>query len=202
MMENWWLKPHRWFVCVQEVIKMVKISELEVGKVLKFEYGPVTREGITKYAFASGDRNNIHINDDFAVQMHLKGVIAHGLYSFSMVARCLEDVAGEDGKIVKFGGQMRGMVRPGDTYIITLTVKAINGDLVEFEFVEDSKTPLKIVKDGVLVKEFEGETRGWVSEKDIAKNLLKTEEVAEGMLHYRLRTAIPGTATLRMVNGS
>ena len=179
---------------------MVKLSELEVGKVLKYEYGPVTREGITKYAFASGDRNNIHIDDDFAVQMRLKGVIAHGLYSFSMVARCLEDITGEDGQIVKFGGQMRGMVRPGDMWLVTLTVKAINGDLVEFEYVEESKTPIRIEKDGQIVKTFEAHDREWITEKDIAKNLIKSEEVEEGILFYRLRTAIPGTATLRMVN--
>ncbi len=180
---------------------MVKISELEVGTVLKYEYGPVERKGITRYAFASGDRNNIHTNDEFAEEMGLKGVIAHGLYSFSMVARCLEEVAGDDGQIVKIGGQMRGMVRPGDVWLITLTVTAINGDLVDFKFVQQSKTPIKIVKDGVLVKAFEAETREWITEKDIAKDFIKTEEVAEGILHFRLRTAIPGSATLRMVNG-
>ncbi|MHA1110686.1 MAG: MaoC family dehydratase [Promethearchaeota archaeon] len=181
---------------------MVKLSELQVSTVLKYEYGPVTREGITKYAFASGDRNNIHTNDEFAEAMKLKGVIAHGLYSFSMVARCLDDIAGDNGQLVKFGGQMRGMVRPGDTYIITLKVTAINEDLVDFEFKEHSKTPIKIVKDGAVVKTFEAETREWITEKDIAKDLIKTEEVADGTLHYRLRTAIPGTATLRMVNGN
>ena len=199
-MENSFAKQAPWFVYEKEDIKMVKLSELEIGKVLKYEYGPVTREGITKYAFASGDRNNIHINDDFAVQMRLKGVIAHGLYSFSMVARCLEDITGEDGQIVKFGGQMRGMVRPGDTYIITLTVTAINGDLVDFEFIEQSKTPIKIVKDGEVLKKFEAEEREWITEKDITKDLIKTEEVAEGTFYFRLRTAIPGSATIRMVN--
>lgn len=52
-----------------------------------------------------------------------------------------------------------------------------------------------------MVKEFEAEARGWITEKDVAKGLIKYEEVEEGTLHYRLRTAIPGTATLRMVNG-
>ena len=80
---------------------MVKLSELHVGTELKYEYGPVERKGITKYAFASGDRNNIHTNDEFAEEMGLKGVIAHGLYSFSMVARCLEEITGDDGQIVK-----------------------------------------------------------------------------------------------------
>ena len=181
---------------------MVKISELEVGTVLKYEFGPVERKGITKYAFASGDRNNIHTNDEFAEEMGLKGVIAHGLYSFSMVARCLEEISGDDGQIVKIGGQMRGMVRPGDMWLITLTVTAINGDLVDFNFIEQSKTPIKITKDGQVVKEFEAETRGWITEKDVAKDFIKTEEVAEGTHHFRLRTAIPGTATLRMVNGN
>ena len=181
---------------------MVKITELKVGTVLKYEYGPVERDGITRYAFASGDRNNIHTNDEFAEEMGLKGVIAHGLYSFSMVARCLEEIAGDDGRIIKIGGQMRGMVRPGDLWLITLTVTAINGDLVDFEFVEQSKTPIKIMKDEAIVKKFEAEERGWVTEKDIAKGFLKTEEVADGNLHFRLRTAIPGTATLRMINGN
>jgi len=76
---------------------MVKLSELEVGKTLGYVYGPVSRIGIKKYASASGDNNGIHINDDFAVQMRLKGVIAHGLYSFGMVARAL----GEIGEVVK-----------------------------------------------------------------------------------------------------
>ncbi|TFG19396.1 MAG: hypothetical protein EU530_06355 [Promethearchaeota archaeon] len=176
---------------------MVKLSELEVGKTLGYVYGPVSREGIKKYASASGDNNGIHINDDFAVQMRLKGVIAHGLYSFGMVARAL----GEIGDLVKISGQMRGMVRPGDDWIITLTVKSIVGDLVEFETLEQSKTPIRIEKDGKIVKTFEAHDREWITEKDIAQDLIKTEEVAEGTLFYRLRTAIPGTATLRLKNG-
>ncbi|MHA1110684.1 MAG: MaoC/PaaZ C-terminal domain-containing protein [Promethearchaeota archaeon] len=180
---------------------MVKISEIEVGKVLSFVYGPVTRSGIIKYANASGDKNNIHTDDDFAIKMRLKGVIAHGLYSFGMVTRCLGEIAGDEGAIVKVGGQMRGMVRPGDDWLISLTVTAINGDLVDFEFVEQSKTKIRIEKDGAVVKTFEAHEREWISEKDIAKDLIKTEEVAEGTLYYRLRTAIPGNATLRMKNG-
>jgi acyl dehydratase len=176
---------------------MVKLSELEVGKTLTYVYGPVTREGIIKYANASGDRNNIHIDDDFAVQMKLKGVIAHGLYSFGMVTRCL----GEIGDMVNVSGQMRGMVRPGDDWIITLTVKSIKGDLVEFEFVEQSKTKIRIEKDGKNVKTYEAFDREWISEKDIEKDLIKTEDVAEGTLYYRLRTAIPGSAVVRVGNG-
>ncbi len=180
---------------------MVKLSEIEVGKVLIYNYGPVTRIGIIKYANASGDKNNIHTDDDFAIKMRLKGVIAHGLYSFGMITRCLGEIAGDEGAILKVGGQMRGMVRPGDDWIITLTVKAINGDLVDFDFIEQSRTPIKIEKNGEIVKKYEAEEREWVTEKDITKDLIKTKEVAEGTLYYRLRTAIPGNATLRLKNG-
>ena len=176
---------------------MVKISELKVGDELRYVYGPVTRQGIIKYADASGDTNNIHTNDEFAIAMRLKGVIAHGLYSFGMVARCF----GEIGEIVKMGGQMRGMVRPGDDWMITLTVKSIEGDLVEFDYVEKSKTKIRIEKDGQIVKAYEAHDREWITEKDIKKDLIKTEEVAEGILYYRLRTAIPGTAVVRLKNG-
>lgn len=177
---------------------MVKLSEIEVGKTLGYTYGPVSRVGIKKYAGASGDNNGIHINDDFAVQMRLKGVIAHGLYSFGMVARAL----GEIGDVVKISGQMRGMVRPGDDWIISLTVKSIEGDLVEFEFIEQSKTPIRIEKDGEIVKAYEAHEREWVTEKDIKRDLIKSEEVADGTLFFRLRTAIPGTAVVRVKNGA
>ena len=176
---------------------MVNLSELKVGVTLHYQFGPVTRESIRKYADASGDHNAIHIDDEFAVKFRLKGVIAHGLYSFGMVARCL----GEIGEVVKVEGQMRGMVRPGDDWIITLTVKSIEGDLVEFEYTEESKTKIRIEKDGEIVKTFEAHEREWITEKDIKKDLIKTEEVAEGILFYRLRTAIPGTAIVRMNNG-
>ena len=177
---------------------MVKISEIEVGTVLRYEYGPVSRENIKLYANASGDMNNVHIDDAFAEQMGLKGVIAHGLYSFGMAARCV----GEVGEVVKISGQMRAMVRPGDYYLVKLTVTAINNDLVEFEILQEAKTPIRIEKDGVIVKTYEAHEREWVSEKDIAKGLIKTEEVAEGTLYFRLQKSIPGAAIVRMKNGN
>ncbi|MBN2156913.1 MAG: hypothetical protein JW776_12795 [Candidatus Lokiarchaeota archaeon] len=177
---------------------MVKLSDLEVGKTLTYTYGPVTRNNITKYASVSADRNNIHIDDEYAAKMGLKGVIAHGCYSLAMIGECLVEIAGEKGDVVRIYGEMRGMVRPGDMWKITLTVKDIHDDLVELEFVEESKTPIKIEKNGQIIKKFEAEERGWVTEKDIEQGLIKTEVTEEGMLHYRLRKAIPGIATLRL----
>jgi acyl dehydratase len=179
---------------------MVKLSDVEVGQVLKYVYGPVERENIRKYASISGDRNNIHIDDDYAEKMGLHGVIAHGCYSFAMIGECLTDIAGEKGDVINIYGQMRGMVRPGDDWIITLTVISIDSDtgIVKFNYVQESKTSIKIEKDGEIFKEFEANQRGWISEKDIAQGLIKTEETADGTLFYRLRSAIPGRAIVRL----
>ena len=177
---------------------MVKLSDVEVGKVFKYKYGPVQRENLKKYAKISGDFNNIHIDDAYADEMGLKGVIAHGCYSLAMVGQCLLDFVGSGGDVVNIYGEMRGMVRPGDDWLITLTVKSINDDIVELDYVEESKTLIKIEKNGDILKSFEADQRGWVSEKDIVQNLLKTEETSEGVLHYRLRRAIPGNAKVRL----
>ncbi|MHA1730000.1 MAG: MaoC family dehydratase [Promethearchaeota archaeon] len=174
----------------------LKLSELEVGKSFTYKYGPVIQEQITNYANASGDLNPIHTNEEIANKAN-KGIIAHGLLSFGIVVRFMSDLAGE-GKIIKIDAQMRGKVRLGDDWIITATVKSINGNKVEFEIVEQSKTKIKIEKDGQIVKKFEAEERGWISQKDIKRGLLKTEQVPEGTLHYRLRTAIPSTAILEL----
>jgi len=179
---------------------MVKLSDLEIEKKIVYIYGPVERENVRKYASISGDRNNIHIDDDYADKMGLKGIIAHGCYSLSMIGECLCDIAGEKGDVLNIYGQMRGMVRPGDDWIITLTVKSIDSGtrIVEFDYVEESKTLIKLVKDGEVLKEFEAEQRGWITEKDEAKGFLKTEETEDGTLHYRLRKAIPGRAKIRL----
>ena len=176
---------------------MVKLSEVKVGQEFKFTWGPVTREMIKEYAKTSGDHNNIHTDDEYAQKMGLKGVIAHGMLSFGVLNRFVSDLAG-DGKVLKTGCEMRGMVRPGDDYVITATIKAINGNKVDLEVMEMSKTKIKIEKGGNIVKKFEAEERGWVTDKDIKQNLIHTEETPEGTLHYRLRLAIPAKATLEL----
>jgi acyl dehydratase len=178
---------------------MVKLSDLKVGKKFEFKYGPINRDMIKEYAKASTDGNNIHTDDEYAAKMGLKGVIAHGMLSFGIATRFVNDLVGA-GKIIKIDGQMRGMVRPGDEYLITITVKDIKGNVVTLDMQEMSKTSFKIEKNGAIVKKFEAEERGWLDEKDAAENLIKTENVPEGVLTYRLRLAIPMTIVAEFVN--
>ena len=70
-----------------------------------------TREQIAAYAEASGDRNPIHLDDEFARSAGLPGVIAHGMLQMGLLAR----VAGEGARLRRLSCRFAGMVRPGDT---------------------------------------------------------------------------------------
>lgn len=70
-----------------------------------------TVEQIAAYAEASGDRNPIHLDDEFARSVGLPGVIAHGLLQMGLLAR----VAGEPQRLRRLTCRFAGIVRPGDT---------------------------------------------------------------------------------------
>ena len=78
---------------------------------------------------------------------------------------------------------MRGMLRPSDWLITSITVKEIADGIVSFDFFQDSKMPLKLEKDGQVVKVYEGQGREWVKEKE--QEGIATEETDEGTLTYR-----------------
>jgi hypothetical protein len=100
------------------------------------------------------------------------------------------------GKVLATGCEMRGSVRPGDWVVTNAEVKAINGKVVELEIIQDSKMPLKLEKDGKVIKTFEGQERGWVKDKEVAG--IKTENTPEGVLTYRLWLAIKAKAKIEL----
>lgn len=70
-----------------------------------------SREQIAAYAEASGDRNPIHLDDEFARAVGLPGVIAHGMLQMGLLTR----VAGEPQRLRRLSCRFAEMVRPGDT---------------------------------------------------------------------------------------
>ena len=180
---------------------MVKISDLEVGQVLKNEFEGITRDLLKQYAKASGDTNPFHTNDVVAERAGLKGVIGHGLLSFGFISKLFEDFLehGKYGKMIDIKVQMRGMVRCGDLLITEATVNKIEGKRVHFDVVQTTVTSVDIKdKDGKVLKQFEAGERGYISEKDIERGLVKTKEVPEGTLTYRERIATPGEAIIEL----
>ena len=178
---------------------MVKIKDLKVGQVIKNEFNQLTRELLKDYAKWSGDNNKIHVDDAFAEKMGLKGVIGHGLFSYGFISKLFEDFLeyGKYGEFIETDVQMRGMVRCGDTLITDAKITKIEGNRVYFDIDQRTITNVEIKdKDGNIVKQFEAGERGYISEKDISRGLVKTKEVEEGILTYRERVATPGTAAI------
>ncbi|HBW34941.1 MaoC/PaaZ C-terminal domain-containing protein [Desulfosporosinus sp. BICA1-9] len=69
---------------------------------------------IRQYAEASGDFNPIHLDDNYARQAGLKGVIAQGMLTMAQMAAMLTDWIGQEGWIAKLNVRFEEVVRPGD----------------------------------------------------------------------------------------
>ncbi len=180
---------------------MVKISEIKVGQKIKNEFDGITRELLREYAKASGDTNPIHTNDTVAEKAGLKGIIAHGLFSFGFITKLFEDFLNQekDGKIIEIAVDMRAMVRCGDLLITEAIVNKLEGKRVYFDVIQTTITNVDIKdQNRNIVKQFEAGERGYISEKDIEQGLVKTKDVPEGILTYRERVATPGTAILEL----
>ena len=180
---------------------MVKISEIKVDQVIKSEFAGINRDLLKSYAKFSGDTNPIHTNDAVAERTGLKGIIAHGLFSFGFITKLFEDFLehGKYGNIIQLKVDMRGMVRAGDLLITEAKITKIEGKRVYFDVVQTTITNVDIKdKNGNLIKQFEAGERGYISDKDIEQGLVKTKEVDEGILTYREREATPGTAIIEL----
>jgi acyl dehydratase len=180
---------------------MVKITDYVVGNVVKDQFEGVTRDLLRAYAKASGDTNPIHTNDAIAERAGLKGIIAHGLFSTGLITKLFEDQLdqGKYGNLIEINIEMRGMVRCGDRIITEATVKKIEANRVFFDVEQRTITKVDIKdKEGQIVKQFEAGERGYISEKDIERGLVKAKEVPEGTLTYRERISTPGTAIIEL----
>jgi len=180
---------------------VVKISDIKVGQVIKNEFNQITRELLKEYAKASGDTNPIHTSDEIAIKAGLKGIIGHGLFSFGFISKLFEDFLNQEeyGKLIDIDIEMRGMVRCGDTLVTEAKVTKIEGKRVYFDVTQTTFTNVDIKdKDGNIIKQFEAGERGYISEKDIERNLVKTKEVDNGILTFRERVSMPGTATIEL----
>ena len=71
----------------------------------------ITSDQIAAYAEASGDRNPIHLDDEFARSVGLPGVIAHGMLLMGLMASTVD----EPRKLRQIGVRFGGIVVPGDT---------------------------------------------------------------------------------------
>lgn len=99
-----------------------------------------TREQIVEYAEASGDRNPIHLDDEFARTVGLPGVIAHGLLQMGVMATVAAEAAGGPDRLRRLYCRFNGMVVPGDT--VTFTAEKVAPGKLELRAVNQRGEPV------------------------------------------------------------
>jgi len=91
----------------------------------------VTREDIAAYAEASGDRNPLHLDDDFARSVGFPGVIAHGMFTMGHMTAAVVAWAGDASSVTAVTAQFRAPVFPGDTLVAGGRVRSIDAETRE-----------------------------------------------------------------------
>jgi len=117
---------------------MPKFSDLSEGQELPAWEYKVVREDLVKYANASGDANPIHQNEEFAKQVGLPDVIAHGMHTMGRMGEYLTDWAGDPGAVELFKTRFSAMVvvpaDGGNTVKVSGKVaEKLDGDRVRLE---------------------------------------------------------------------
>jgi acyl dehydratase len=101
-------------------------SELSVGMKASLTR-TVTREDVDRFADVTGDRNPIHVNEEFASHSQFGRTIAHGMFGGSLISAVLgTDLPGPGALYMEQSLRFRKPVFIGDT--ITATVEIIDLD--------------------------------------------------------------------------
>jgi len=103
---------------------MKSLQKYEVSDRLPVREWVPTQVQVRQYAEASGDYNPIHLDDNYARQAGLGGVIAHGMLTMAQMAAMLTEWIGTEGIISNLEVRFEQMVRPGDTIKFYGFVKA------------------------------------------------------------------------------
>ena len=71
---------------------VIDLNKITIGtKIPELKIEPISRTILALYAGASGDHNPIHIDIDFAKNIGLKDVFAHGMLVMSYLGRAITD---------------------------------------------------------------------------------------------------------------
>ena len=110
---------------------MPSYASLSVGEQLPPQTFPVHRVDLVRYAGASGDFNEIHWNERFAVAVGLPDVIAHGMFTMAQAIRLVTDWIGDPGAVVEYGVRFtRPVVVPDDGVGASIAVSGKIGALL------------------------------------------------------------------------
>jgi acyl dehydratase len=98
-------------VSVRELARVAVGDEIDPRELV------VEREAIRAYAYAGGDRNPLHLDDEVARSAGFDGVIAHGMFTMGHMAACVTRWVGDRSAVLRIDAQFRAPVFPGDRIV-------------------------------------------------------------------------------------
>ena len=106
-------------------------AEVTVGETLPELAIPITRTLVVATAIASRDYQDVHHDPGLAVERGSKDVFMNILTSNGLVDRYVTSWAGPAAVVKKIKIRLGAPNYPGDTMVLTGSVAAVDGDLVE-----------------------------------------------------------------------
>lgn len=100
-------------------------EDFEPGEVFETPAREVTDADIRAFADVSGDRNPLHLDDDYAAASAFGGRVAHGVLGLAVATGLVNATRLTRGTLVAFAGlewRFRAPIRPGDAIRVRITV--------------------------------------------------------------------------------
>lgn len=104
----------------------LKLRNIQQGDNLPLVVKRVTQGDINRYAEASGDFNPIHIDESFAAQTPLGGIIAHGMLMLAYMSEMMTKAFGKNWfSGSKLSVRFKTPARPKDTITVSGKVSSV-----------------------------------------------------------------------------
>jgi len=130
------------------LLTQLSIEEIKVGMEVSYSQ-TITDADIKSFSGISGDKNPIHMNEEYANKSRFKRRIAHGLMSASYFSALFgTKLPGEGAIYVSQSLQFKRAVYLGDTVVATVIVKKIDLKKRRVFFRTVCKVGSKLVIDG------------------------------------------------------
>lgn len=127
---------------------MYKIEEINVGMSASYSQ-IITENDVVAFSNVSGDKNPIHLDDDYAKNSRYRNKIAHGLLSASFFSKLFgTELPGEGCVYVSQNLNFKRPVYIGDTVTATILVQSVDMANKRIFFDTICKVNNKIVIDG------------------------------------------------------
>ncbi|MCR9070892.1 MAG: MaoC family dehydratase [Alphaproteobacteria bacterium] len=124
------------------------LEDLAVGMTADYER-VVTEDMIEQFAEVSGDRNPLHLDEDYAKTTMFKGRIAHGMLGAAFISKIFGTLMPGKGSVyISQTLRFLAPVRIGDTVTTTVEVMDINAEKKRVAFRSRCRVGRTVVIDG------------------------------------------------------